>query len=280
VAPVVKELEKELGALLPERWAQKVAEHGSAVREWSLRPLGDSLKLNLDDRNRTSTPSALPPLLRDLAEAKLGQAILAKSPLELALGVAGWLFLALCFSRCCCRRREPPHKRLVEPDEEEARGGMPSPRPKRRSDAELAEQVAELKLRMKEVGGLVLRSCASPVPLLCSLQTAAAESAAAEAPPDAFHRPCLNEAEQELAEQVAELKLRMKEVGELERRLAVSKATRPEVASLVQVAQAARSERESREAQDEAYRAADQLRAELQSAIAAASVRTNGSHQC
>ena len=188
MAPVVKELEKELGALLPERWAQKVAEHGSAVREWSLRPLGDSLKLNLDDRNRTSTPSALPPLLRDLAKAKLGRAILAKSPLNLALGVAGWLFLALCFYRCCCRRREPPHKRLVEPDEEEARGGMPSPRLKRRSDA--------------------------------------------------LHRP------QELAEQLAELKLRMKEVGELERRLAVSKATRPEVASLVQVAQAARSERE------------------------------------
>ena len=198
MAPVVKELEKELGALLPERWAQKVAEHGSAVREWSLRPLGDSLKLNLDDRNRTSTPSALPPLLRDLAKAKLGQAILASSPLKLALGAAGLLFLALCFYRCCCRRRKPPHKRLVEPDEEEARGGMPSPwralssashnpcdhpsprrssstearggmpspRPKRRSDAELAEQVAELKLRMKEVGGLVLRSCASPVPLL------------------------------------------------------------------------------------------------------------------
>ena len=187
MAPVVKELEKELGALLPERWAQKVAEHGSAVREWSLRPLGDSLKLNLDDRNRTSTPSALPPLLRDHV-VKAGRAILAESPLELALGVAGWLFLALCFYRCCCRRREPPHKRLVEPDEEEARGGMPSPRPKRRSDA--------------------------------------------------LHRP------QELAEQLAELKLRMKEVGELERRLAVSKATRPEVASLVQVAQAARSERE------------------------------------
>ena len=55
----------------------------------------------------------------------------------------------------------------------------------------------------------------------------------------------MNEAEQELAEQVAELKLRMKEVAELERRRAVSKATRPEVASLVQVAQAARSERES-----------------------------------
>mmetsp|Transcript_49574 Transcript_49574/g.156952 ORF Transcript_49574/g.156952 Transcript_49574/m.156952 type:complete len:258 (+) Transcript_49574:417-1190(+) len=162
VAPVVKELEKELGALLPERWAQKVAEHGSAVREWSLRPLGDSLKLNLDDRNRTSTPSALPPLLRDLAKAKLGQAILASSPLKLALGVAVWLFLALCFYRCCCRRREPPHKRLVEPDEEEARGGMPSPRPKRRSDAlhrpqELAEQLAELKLRMKEVGELERR---------------------------------------------------------------------------------------------------------------------------
>ena len=101
MAPVVKELEKELGALLPERWAQKVAEHGSAVREWSLRPLGDSLKLNLDDRNRTSTPSALPPLLRDLAKTKLGRAILAKSPLKLALGVAGWLFLALCFYRCC-----------------------------------------------------------------------------------------------------------------------------------------------------------------------------------
>ena len=175
MAPVLKELEKELGALLPERWAQKVAEHGSAVREWSLRPLGDSLKLNLDDRNRTSTPSALPPLLRDLAKAKLGQAILASSPLKLALGVAGWLFLALCFYRCCCRRRKPPHKRLVEPDEEEARGGMPSPRPKRRSNAlhrpclngaeqELAEQLAELKLRMKEVGELVLR-CASPVPL-------------------------------------------------------------------------------------------------------------------
>ena len=168
VAPVVKELEKELGALIPERWAQKVAEHGSAVREWSLRPLGDSLKLNLDDRNRTSTPSALPPLLRDLAKAKLGRAILAKSPLKLALGVAGWLFLALCFYRCCCRRREPPHKRLVEPDEEEARGGMPSPRPKRRSNAELAEQVGELKLRMKEVGELVLR-CASPVPLFRAL---------------------------------------------------------------------------------------------------------------
>ena len=165
VAPVLKELETELGALLPERWAQKVAEHGSAVREWSLRPLGDSLKLNLDDRNRTSTPSALPPLLRDLAKAKLGRAILAESPLELALGVAGWLFLALCFYRCCCRRRKPPHKRLVEPDEEEARGGMPSPRPKRRSNAELEEEVGELKLRMKEVGELVLR-CASPVPLL------------------------------------------------------------------------------------------------------------------
>ncbi|EOD05003.1 hypothetical protein EMIHUDRAFT_220481 [Emiliania huxleyi CCMP1516] len=117
VAPVLKELETELGALLPERWAQKVAEHGSAA----------------------------------------GRAILANSPLELALGVAGWLFLALCFYRCCCRRREPPHKRLVEPDEEEARGGMPSPRPKRRSNAELAEQVAELKLGMKEVGALVLR---------------------------------------------------------------------------------------------------------------------------
>ena len=80
----------------------------------------------------------------------------------LALGVAGWLFLALCFYRCCCRRRKPPHKRLVEPDEEEARGGMPSPRPKRRSDAlhrpqELAEQLAELKLRMKEVGELERR---------------------------------------------------------------------------------------------------------------------------
>ena len=197
MAPVVKELEKELGALLPERWAQKVAEHGSAVREWSLRPLGDSLKLNLDDRNRTSTPSALPPLLRDLAKAKLGRDILAKSPLKLALGVAGCLFLALCFYRCCCRRRKPPHKRLVEPDEEEARGGMPSPRPKRRSDAELAEQVAELQLRMKEMGGLVLRSCASPVPLL-----GAAESAAAE------------------------------------------ETTRPEAASLVHVARAARSERE------------------------------------
>ena len=159
VAPVVKELEKELGALLPERWAQKVAEHGSAVREWSLRPLGDSLKLNLDDRNRTSTPSALPPLLRDLAKAKLGRAILAKSPLKLALGVAGWLFLALCFYRCCCRRRKPPHKRLVEPDEEEARGGMPSPRPKRRSDA-----LHWQELRMKEMGGLVMR-CVSPVPL-------------------------------------------------------------------------------------------------------------------
>ncbi|EOD21182.1 hypothetical protein EMIHUDRAFT_123857, partial [Emiliania huxleyi CCMP1516] len=98
VAPVVKELEKELGALLPERWPQKVAEHGSAVREWSLRPLGDSLKLNLDDRNRTSTPSALPPLLRDHV-VKAVRAILAKSPPELALGVAGWLFLALCFYR-------------------------------------------------------------------------------------------------------------------------------------------------------------------------------------
>ena len=163
MAPVVKELETELGALIPERWAQKVAEHGSAVREWSLRPLGDSLKLNLDDRIRTSTPSALPPLLRDHV-VKAGRAILANSPLMLALGVAGWLFLALCFYRCCCRRREPPHKRLVEPDEEEARGGMPSPRPKRRSNAELAEQLAELKLRMKEVGELVLRS-ASPVPL-------------------------------------------------------------------------------------------------------------------
>ena len=54
----------------------------------------------------------------------------------------------------------------------------------------------------------------------------------------------MNEAEQELAEQLAELKLKMKEVAELERRLAVSKATRPEVASLVQVARAARSERE------------------------------------
>ena len=189
MAPVVKELEKELGALLPERWAQKVAEHGSAVREWSLRPLGDSLKLNLDDRNRTSTPSALPPLLRDLAKAKLGRAILAKSPLKLALGVAGWLFLALCFYRCCCRRREPPHKRLVEPDEEEAAGGgKPSPRrPKRRSDA---------------------------MPFLHANRSAA---------------------ELELAEQVEEL----------ERHLAVSKATRPEVASLVQMARAAKSERES-----------------------------------
>ena len=187
MAPVVKELEKELGALLPERWAQKVAEHGSAVREWSLRPLGDSLKLNLDDRNRTSTPSALPPLLRDHV-VKAGRAILATSPLELALGVAGLLFLALCFSRCCCRRREPPHKRLGEPDEEEAGDGKPSPRrPKRRSDA---------------------------MPFLHANRSAA---------------------ELELAEQVAEL----------EQHLAVSKATRPEVASLVQVARAARSERES-----------------------------------
>mgnify|MGYP006251809737 CR=1 FL=1 len=80
----------------------------------------------------------------------------------MALGVAGWLFLALCFFRCCCRRREPPHKRLGESDEEEAGGGKPSPRrPKRRSDAmpflhanrsaaelELAEQVAELERRL------------------------------------------------------------------------------------------------------------------------------------
>ena len=186
MAPVVKELGGELDALLPDRWAQKAAEHGSAVREWSLRPLGDSLKLNLDDRNRTSTPSALHPLLRDLAKAKLGRAILASSPLKLALGVAVWLFLALCFYRCCCRRRKPPHKRLVEPDEEEAGGGKPSPRrPKRRSDA---------------------------MPFLHANRSA----------------------ELELAEQVAEL----------EQHLAVSKATRPEVASLVQVAQAARSERE------------------------------------
>ncbi|EOD03803.1 hypothetical protein EMIHUDRAFT_250819 [Emiliania huxleyi CCMP1516] len=193
VAPVVKELEKELGALLPERWAQKVDEHGSAVREWSLRPLGDSLKLNLDDRNRTSTPSALPPLLRDLAKARLGQTILASSPLKLALGVAVWLFLALCFYRCCCRRRKPPHKRLVvlEPDEEEARGGKPSRRrSKRPSDA---------------------------MPFLPSNRSAA---------------------ELELAEQVADLERRLavskatelaEQVAELERRLAVSKATRPEV---------------------------------------------------
>ena len=33
------------------------------------------------------------------------------------------------------------------------------------AEQELAEQLAELKLRMKEVGELVLR-CASPVPLL------------------------------------------------------------------------------------------------------------------
>mmetsp|Transcript_49576 Transcript_49576/g.156960 ORF Transcript_49576/g.156960 Transcript_49576/m.156960 type:complete len:191 (+) Transcript_49576:417-989(+) len=125
-----------------------------------------------------STPPPLappPPFYADFVEkldetvrtggyhvVKAGRAILATSPLELALGVAGLLFLALCFSRCCCRRREPPHKRLVEPDEEEARGGMPSPRPKRRSDAlhrpqELAEQLAELKLRMKEVGELERR---------------------------------------------------------------------------------------------------------------------------
>ena len=102
------------------------------------------------------------PVVKEL-EKELG---VPERSLELALGVAGLLFLALCFSRCCCRRREPPHKRLVGPDEEEARGGMPSPRPKRRSNA--------------------------------------------------LHRPCLNEAEQELAEQLAELKLRMKEVGELE----------------------------------------------------------------
>ena len=94
---------------------------------------------------------------------KAGRAILANPPVELALGAAGLLFLALCFYRCCCRRREPPHKRLVEPDEEEARGGMPSPRPKRRSDAlhrpqELAEQLAELKLRMKEVASRWRRS--------------------------------------------------------------------------------------------------------------------------
>jgi len=106
---------------------------------------------------------------------------------------------------------------------EEAGGGKPSPRrPKRRSDAmpllpsnrsaaelELAEQVAELERRLS-----------------VSKATELAEQVAHT------NRPA---AELELEEQVAEL----------ERRLSVSKATRPEVASLVQVARAARSERES-----------------------------------
>ena len=100
------------------------------------------------------------PVVKEL-EKELG---VPERSLELALGVAGLLFLALCFSRCCCRRREPPHKRLGESDEEEAGGGKPSPRrPKRRSDAmpflpsnrsaaelELEEQVAELRLSVSK----------------------------------------------------------------------------------------------------------------------------------
>ncbi|EOD21191.1 hypothetical protein EMIHUDRAFT_241517 [Emiliania huxleyi CCMP1516] len=127
-------------------------------------------------------PSAVAAQYKLDETVQTGYAILANPPVELALGAAGLLFLALCFSRCCCRRREPPHKRLVEPDEEEAGGGKPSPRrPKRRSDA---------------------------MPFLHANRSAA---------------------ELKLAEQVAEL----------ERHLAVSKATRPEVASLVQMARAA-----------------------------------------